>query len=80
MGLVAFVCRVDFRVERNSGALRMLLLVVAGCFVIVYFGGAVALLGWCGICFELPGVVAGGWLCVWRVVRLLVGWLWLALC
>lgn len=31
MGLVAFVCRVDFRVERNSGALRMLLLVVAGC-------------------------------------------------
>lgn len=28
--------------------------------MIVYFGGAVALLGWCGICFELPGVVDGG--------------------
>lgn len=49
--------------------------------MIVYFGGVVDLLGWCGVCFcvwrVLLMVVC---FCVWRVVRLLVGWLWLTLC
>lgn len=80
MGLVAFVCWVDFRVERNSGALRMLLLVVAGCLRLCIL--VVLLLCWTGAVFVLNCrvLLMVVCFCVWRVVRLLVGWLWLTLC